>query len=299
MPIVAFIPALAIGALAPMAAHAHDPPGGALPGWPGPSLEPWVLAPLAACLALYAFGLARLWRRAGPGRGVARAVAARFAAGWLVLAVALASPLDTLGGALFSAHMLQHELLMVVAAPLLVTGRPLQAWTWALAPRWRRLLGDAFHRRGWQAAWRAATDPLGAWMIHAVALWAWHIPVLFQAALVHEGMHALQHASFLGSALLFWWSVLGRGSQAPGGALASVFTTMLHTGGLAALLTFAPTPWYAHYAATTAAYRLSPLEDQQLGGLLMWVPGGLAYLVAGLALAARRLVPAARPPAFR
>lgn len=300
-PAVPRLTAAVTAALFPLAASAHHPGGvETAAGRQSWSFEPWLVALLLAAALLYALGVWRLWSRAGTGRGVTRTEAARFGAGWLVLAIALAGPVEALGGALFSAHMLQHELLMVLAAPLLVTGRPLEASAWSLAPRWRRLLGNAFHRRGWQATWRVAVDPLGAWMIHAVALWAWHIPVLFEAALAHEGVHALQHASFVGSALLFWWSVLARASPAAGGAaLASVFTTMLHTGGLGALLTFAPTPWYAHYFVTTSAYGLSPLEDQQLGGLVMWVPGGLAYLVAGLALVARWLAPASRPSAFR
>jgi putative membrane protein len=281
----------------PFAVQAHHPASQPLPGWDRWSLEPWVLALLAASALLYAVGLRRLWRRAGRGRGVTPAQAYRFATGWMVLAIALVSPVDAVGGALFSAHMVQHELLMVVAAPLLVCARPLEAWTWALAPRWRRLLGGFFHTRAWSGAWRVAVDPLGAWLIHAVVLWAWHIPSLFESALTHEGVHALQHASFLASALLFWWSVLAQPARA-GAGLASLFTTMLHTGGLGALLTFAPTPWYPHYA-DTLAYGLTPLEDQQLGGLVMWVPGGFAYFAFGLAIVARWLQPAPRAAAFR
>jgi putative membrane protein len=281
--------AIAATLLPALAARAHHPAGQPLPGWDAWTFEPWVVALLAASALLYGIGLARLWRRAGRGRGIARGRALRFAAGWATLAAALVSPVDALGGALFSAHMVQHELLMVVAAPLLVTARPLEAWAWALAPRWRRLAGNLFHTRGWLAAWRVLVDPLGAWLIHAVALWAWHIPPLFGAALESEAVHALQHASFLAAALCFWWSVLALPARS-GAGLASVFTTMLHTGALGALLTFAPAPWYAHYA-DTAAYGLSALADQQLGGLVMWVPGGLAYLAAGLAIAARWLAP--------
>lgn len=284
----------AAAALLPPCARAHHP-AGTSPSWDGWGSEPWVVASLAAAAIFYAVGLWRLWRRAGRGRGISPAQAGRFAAGWAVLALALASPIDALGGALFSAHMAQHELLMVVAAPLLVAARPLEAWAWSLAPRWRRLAGRLFRTSPWRAGWRAATTPLGAWLIHAVVLWAWHVPALFAAALAHEGLHALQHASFLASALLFWWSVLGQPVR-PAAALASAFTTMLHTGALGALLTFAPAPWYARYA-DTLAYGLTPLEDQQLGGLLMWVPGGAAYFAVALAIVARWVVPAApRPP---
>lgn len=283
--------AAALGMLAAMPAFALHPqgvdPAAAASVW---TFEPWVVALLLASLAMYVAGVRRLWRRAGAGRGIGARRVACFVTGWLVLAVALTSPIDTLAGALFSMHMVQHELLMVVAAPLFVMSRPLEAWTWALPPAWRRPLAAAGRLRPVAAAWRALSEPLGAWTLHAAVLWLWHIPWLFEAALTNDWVHALQHASFLASALLFWWSVLGRGVRRPDGVgLASLFTTMLHTGALGALLTFAPHPWYGHYAA--AALGLTALEDQQLGGLVMWVPGGLAYMAAGLAIVAAWLAP--------
>lgn len=250
-------------------------------------VEPWALASLAAALALYAAGVRRLWRRAGRGRGISFADVARFAAGWLVLAAALLSPLDALVERSFAAHMVQHELLMVVAAPLLVLARPLEAWTWALAPAWRTAMASVARSPGLRAAWRACTEPLGAWTLHAAALWAWHIPALFEAALASEGLHILQHVAFFATALLFWWSVFERASRNAGAAsLASLFTTMAHSGALGALLTFAGHPWYASYEG---ALGLSPLEDQQLGGLVMWAPASLAYVAAALVIASRWL----------
>lgn len=253
-------------------------------------IEPWVLACLLVAGALYAIGVARLWRHAGAGRGVHTRRALAFCAGWLVTAAALTGPLDALSARLFSAHMLQHEALMVVAAPLFVIGRPLGAWAWALPPSWRRALGRFFHRPAWRTPWLVVTGPLAAWLLHALALWLWHIPAWFEAALASEAVHALQHASFLGAALLYWWSVFGLGPRRNGGAaMASLFTTMVHTGALGALLTLSPVAWYPSYAGSTLAFGLDPLEDQQLGGLVMWVPAGFAYLVCGLAIAARWL----------
>jgi cytochrome c2 len=135
------------------------------------------------------------------------------------------------------------------------------------------------------------TTPLAAWSIHAAALWIWHLPGPYQSTLSSGTMHFLQHASFLGSALLFWWALLhGReGVMGYGTAVLYVFTTMLHTGLLGALLTFSPTVWYPAYYATTAPWGLTALEDQQLGGLIMWIPAGLIYIVAALALMARLL----------
>jgi len=255
------------------------------------SFDAWVVGLLAASAALYALGARRLWRRAGRGRGITFGDAARFAVGWLVLCAALLSPIDTLATRLFSVHMVQHELLMVVAAPLLVLSRPLEAWTWALKASWRKALAGVARIDLLRVAWRACSAPIGAWTLQAVALWTWHMPVLFDVALADEGVHIAQHSCFLVSALFFWWSVFRRSAAQPGGvSLASLFTTMMHTSALGALLTFAPTAWYAHYAQD-AVFGLSALEDQQLGGLVMWVPGGIAYLVAGLAIAAAWLAP--------
>jgi cytochrome c oxidase assembly factor CtaG len=239
---------------------------------------------LAASAALYALGTARLWRRAGRGRGVSLAAAACFGAGWAVLAAALASPLDRAAEASFTAHMVQHELLMAIAAPLLVLGRPLEAWSWSLPHVWRVPVANALGAPTISRVWAIACEPVVAWTLHAVAIWAWHVPALFEAALRDPGVHTLQHASFLVTALFFWWAVFGGAlRRADGRSVASLFTTMMHSGALGALLTFAPTVWYEHYRLLEGGM-LTPLEDQQLGGLVMWGPGGLAYLLAALAL---------------
>jgi putative membrane protein len=243
---------------------------------------------LGASAVLYAMGVRRLWRRAGAGRGVRRAHVLRFTVGWLVLAGALFSPIDAFADRSFALHMVQHELLMLVAAPLLVLARPLEAWTWALATSIRRAPSGIARTRGLKPVWLAITSHPGAWCLHASALWIWHIPGLFVAAVADPSLHVLQHTCFLGSALLFWWSVLRHRTA---GALFSVFTTMLHTSALGALLSLATHPWYFASAQSTVL-GLSALEDQQLGGLVMWVPGSLAYLVAGLVLVAGWLSPA-------
>jgi cytochrome c oxidase assembly factor CtaG len=253
------------------------------------SFEPWAAACLAVSGFFYARGVSRLWRRAGRGRGITIAQVSFFTLGWTILVAALLSPIDTLGAASFAAHMVQHELLMVVAAPLLVVGRPLEAWTWSMAPQSRAALG-AVARIAWlRRAWKAVTDPLGAWTLHAMALWAWHVPAMFEAALASEAIHIVQHASFLGTALLLWWSVFDRRPRNHGGhAMASLFATMAHSSALGALITFAPRPWYASYGSDNP-FQLSPLADQQLGGLIMWGPAGLAYLIAALVIASRWL----------
>lgn len=182
--------------------------------------------------------------------------------------------------------MTQHELLMLVAAPLLVLSKPVVAALNALPPgRVQSLL--RWTKPWWvQGVWRFVTKPLVAWLLHAVVLWTWHIPALLRAALQSEFVHALQHISFLLSAVLFWWALLhrGHGTLGYGAAVLYVFTTAVHSGLLGALITLAGVVWYPEYLGTTQSWSLTPLEDQQLGGLIMWVPACTVYIVAGLAL---------------
>lgn len=273
--------------LAPSPAAAHG--GVVAPGevWGAWSWEPAVLAGVFVAAWLYARGTERVWRRAGVGRGVRRWQAGCFAAGLGVLLVALVSPLDAMGGTLFAAHMVQHELLVLAAAPLLVLGSPLVPFVWGLPPRARRRAGAWARRRPVRAAWRALTHPAVVWALHAAALLVWHAPALYQRTLESDAVHAAQHASFLGTAPLFWWVLLhpaGRRRLAPGAAVLYLFSTATYGAVLGALLTFSPRPWYPAYAPGAAAWGLAPLEDQQIGGLVMWVPGGMAYLAAALAL---------------
>lgn len=263
-------------------AHADQPPA---PHdlWTMWNLEAWLLALLALTGGLYLRGLQRLWARAGSFRGIGVFQLASFGLGMALLLVALVSPVDALGEALSAAHMAQHMLLFF-AAPFLVLAAPLPVFLWALPLRWRRGLGGESKQLWIAQPWRMLTTPMVAWLAYALALWLWHAPSFYQAALKQPLLHDLEHFSFLASALLFWWVVFRRAPRTT--ALGMLFTTMLHSGVLAALMTFSSRPWYAVYQATTASWGLTPLEDQQLAGLLMWVPGSIGYLLAGLGLVA-------------
>jgi len=272
----------------PLQAMAH----GAAPGNDAPIGWTMTLALLlGASGVLYAVGVRHLWQRAGAWRGIRNVHLVRFVLGWLVLAGALLSPIDAFADRSFALHMLQHELIMLVAAPLFVLARPLEAFAWSLAPGMRRRVADATHLPWAKRGSRALTRQSSAWCLHAGALWIWHVPALFIAAVANPALHVLQHACFFGSALLFWWSVLRfRAALQSTGAMASVLTTMLHTSALGALLTLAAHPMYVA-AGQATILGLTALEDQQLGGLIMWVPGSLAYLVAALVIAAGWLAP--------
>ena len=251
-------------------------------------LDPLVVAGLALSGCLYVRGVRRLWRAAERGRGIRRWEASAYAGGWFALFVALVSPLHPMGEVLFSAHMTQHEVLMLVAAPLVVLGRPVVAFLWALPVSWARRVGGWGRVSWFQRAWRALTNPLAAWAIHAVALWAWHVPAFFEATLRSDLVHTFQHVCFLGSALLFWWALVHgpQGLMGYGAAVLYLFTTSVHSGVLGALITFTGTVLFPSYSKTTESWGLTAIEDQQLGGLIMWVPAAAVYIVAGLALCA-------------
>ena len=247
-----------------------------------------ILAGLTAAGWSYGRGVRALWQRAGRGRGVSQWRVAAFGGGLLALFVALISPLDALSGALFSAHMVQHLLLLMVAAPLLVLGAPPVALGWAWPQRWRWGAARWWHRRRrLQRGWRALTQPLAVWMLYMAALWLWHVPVLYEAALRNEFIHFLEHGCFLATAVLFWWTLArcsAGGRPSYGVGILYVFTTALHGGLLGSLLTFTPRVWYPLYAASTAGWGLTPLADQQLAGVIMWVPMGIVYTIVALAL---------------
>ncbi|MFN2637118.1 MAG: cytochrome c oxidase assembly protein [Gemmatimonadaceae bacterium] len=254
--------------------------------WSAWTFEPLVVVSLALVAILYARGVRRLWSASHRGAGLRVWEVGSFAAGWTAIALALTSPLHALGSALFSAHMTQHELLISVGAPLIVLGKPLIAFVWSLESKSRQTAATVTKVRMVSATWNGLSRPSVAFGLHAIALWVWHLPGPYQATLHSDVMHSLQHASFLFSALLFWWAILSaRGAEfGRGAAVFYLFATALQTGALGALLTFSQTLWYPAYSSTTTAWGLTPLEDQQLGGLIMWIPGSIAYLVAALTI---------------
>jgi cytochrome c oxidase assembly factor CtaG len=250
--------------------------------------DPLVVIGLVVTAFLYARGLRRMWRDGGSGSGVRGWEAWCYWGGWLAILIALVSPLHPWGRVLFAAHMTQHEVLMLIGAPLVVLGRPMLVYLKALPRGMAGDLARASNMPAWSSTWHAISNPFSAWLIHGVVLWVWHIPSWFQATLDNDFIHTLQHCSFLFSALLFWWAVThGPGRAAAYGmTLLYLFTTALHNGLLGLLITVAGHVWYPAYSGTTQWWGLTPLEDQQLGGLIMWIPAGVVYIVAALAFMA-------------
>jgi len=246
--------------------------------------DPWIVAPLALALLLYALGLLRLTHRTAPGHGLRAGYTAAYACGWIALAGALLSPLHWYGERLFSMHMIEHEIVMAVAAPLLVLARPAGVLLWALPRRARLGAGAAWRSESVQTMWRHVAAPASATLLHGLAIWFWHVPAAFDAAVATTSLHRLQHLCFLSTALLFWWAMLRRSARGP--AMWHLFITMLHTGILGALMTLAPRVLYRLQTQAAPAFGLTALEDQQLAGVIMWVPAGTVYAGAALVLAA-------------
>jgi putative membrane protein len=267
----------------PVFAHAgHPHPGEAEMMW---TWSPLVVLPLAVSATLYTLGTWRLWRNAGYGRGVRPWQALCFAGGWLMLFGALIAPLHWLGERLFAAHMIEHEVLMALAAPLIAVARPGGAMLWGLPASWRSTVGGATQAPAFAALWRWITHPAVATAIHGIALWAWHTPMLYNAALRNDFVHWLQHVSFLASALLFWWALLRGRERSYGTAVFYLVITAAQSGFLGVLIALARRPIYPLQSEVAIHWGLSALEDQQLAGLIMWVPFGLVYAGAALILA--------------
>jgi putative membrane protein len=271
--------------------------------WRAWSLEPVVLLGLGVATWCYLAGVRALRRHAGHRRGIARWRIGCFLAGVASVALALVSPIDRVAVALFSVHMAQHLLLIMVAPPLLLLGEPVLVCLWAFPIGARRQVGQAWHdARALRRLWRLLTIPLGAWTLHVAAVWVWHLPGLYDAAVRDPAIHVAEHVSFFATGLLFWWLLVERRARrrlGVGGAILYLYTAALSDTLLGAALSFARRPWYPAHWGTTAAWGLTPLEDQQLAGLLMWVPAGLVYLVALAPLLVRALSGAARPAATR
>ncbi|MBV9532555.1 MAG: cytochrome c oxidase assembly protein [Bradyrhizobium sp.] len=253
------------------------------PGEQGVSwtFDPWIVTPLATFGALYTAGSIAFFRRSRRRRPHYWQVVLCLG-GWLSLAGALVSPLHALGEQLFTFHMIEHEIIMAVSAPLLVLANPVGTLLWSLPHSLRILVGRAMRRAALTRCWQWVTEGSHATVIHGIAIWAWHWPALFDATISNIAIHRLQHVSFLLSAVFFWWSVFRR-SEA-GAPAWHVFVTMLHTSVLGALMALALRVLYTTQTANSLAWGLTPLEDQQLAGIIMWVPAGTIYAAAVLVL---------------
>ncbi|MCE2469050.1 MAG: cytochrome c oxidase assembly protein [Dehalococcoidia bacterium] len=252
--------------------------GGSLSAW---SFDPLVLTFVAVAGVLYASGIARSpgsKRRRHPGPRVAV-----YYGGLLVILAALVSPIDHIAGELFFVHMVQHFLLVIVAPPMLMLGAPFIPVLRGMPRDLRREVVGPLIRSAWvRRPLRFAAHPLVAWPLYVGTLLLWHVPPAYDAALRNEAVHLLEHAMFAGTALLWWWNVIDPVPLRPNlsylARVPFVFLTTVPIFILGAFLTYSPRPWYRFYDGLTQAYGLTPLEDQEIGGVIMWIPGSLSLM---------------------
>ena len=269
---------IALGAIsAPAWAHAEHAHGSGSPAW---TFSPLVTLPLLILLVLFLVGRRRLQQRSK----LRRSRTWLFLGGWLVLTLCLVSPLHEGGERSFTLHMIEHELIMLVATFLLAAASAGGTLAWGLPAPLRRALGGSW-KAPLSALWRRLTEPVTATILQALVMWAWHAPALFNRALTSPVWHVAQHLSFILASLFFWRAML---DVRRGGALLSallLFLTSLVEGVLGALMALSSSPWYPAYAAMgVSGIGLDPASDQQLAGLLMWIPGGLVHGAAALVL---------------
>lgn len=285
-----FIVLLLLSLPASVLAHGAPRPPHEGPWWTAWNWEqPLVVTNLSILTLLYLVGLARLWRRAGIGKTVSRRVAVAFAAGMASLVLALVSPIDVFSDELSWMHMIQHMMLMAVAAPLLVSGSPFLVSLWALPLSWRRSYGRLKRfSESWKPARYLLWQPVLMWTLFAFTLWVWHLPKLYEATLYDDLFHDFQHFSFVAVSCLFWRVLLDPVSRlrlGRGAGVLYLFLTSLHATVLGVFMTLAPRVWYPFYEDRAPRWKLSALEDQQVAGLIMWMPACMVYaIVAALLL---------------
>ncbi|HET7640768.1 MAG TPA: cytochrome c oxidase assembly protein [Ktedonobacteraceae bacterium] len=233
--------------------------------------EPSIVIGTALLVGLYLYGIGPLRRKYHLADEVKRGQVVAFLLGVFIMFLAIVSPLDELGDSyLFSAHMVQHLFITIVGPPLLLMGTP----GWLLRPLWR-------NRTVFLIA-RVFTFPALAFFLYNADFWLWHAPPLYNATLENQGIHILEHVTFIVFGVLYWWPILSPSEELPrlslGGQVLYIFLAGMPTVALGAGLTFLP-PLYAPYLAAPRIWGLSAAVDQQLGGLIMWIPGNIFYIV--------------------
>ena len=239
------------------------------------SLITWRVDPLVVLsVALVAWLYARGWRRSR----LSAWRAGWFAAGLATVIVALESPVGVYDQQLFVLHMTEHSLLMLVAAPLLLLGKPLSPLLWGLPRQERRGMGHLLARSA------RLSHPLIAMPLFVATVAVWHVPALYDLAQAETLAHYLEHAMFFTAALLFWQPAIHLTHLSRTAASLYFALPMFEGTLIGALLTFAARPFYATYALAPRVTSLSAVDDQQLAGLVMWIPGGIVYAGAVLVL---------------
>lgn len=274
----------------PLFAHSDGAPLMPHDFWTTWSVEPSVVLPIAIVVVTYARGVRLAWRKAGRGRGVRLWQAGLFAGGMSALIAALIWPLDALGESLFAAHMVQHMVLMGVAAPLIILGQPGPTMMRALPTHWQRGLASLVNSAPWKRGWGWLTAIGTATVLQVVVFLIWHAPASIALSLENHLVHWSMHCSLFACAILFWTAIIRLRGATFGAEIAALVVTFKFSLIVGALIGFAPRTLYDSYGTRAAVWGYSLLEDQQMAGILMMTAGAMMYLLATVILIAAWLV---------
>lgn len=252
-----------------------------------------IIISLVLAGGLYTRGWWRLRRRTNSRATLATGwQLAAYLGGLVILGLALMSPIDVLGGQLFFMHMIQHKLMVMIAAPLLLIANPLPFFLWGLPARLRRQAGGALNRRSpIRRGLFVLTAPGLAWMAFVAVYLGWHDPNAYNAALRSDFVHDVEHLTFFFTAILYWWYVIGAGprlrSPSRGARVAFLLATVPVNMAAGVTISFASQPIYTYYTTVPRLWDISVMLDQMISGVIMWIPGSMMYLLAALILISR------------
>jgi putative membrane protein len=254
--------------------------------------RPEIILSLGLAATVHLTGRWRL-KRQGSARLVNPWRSVAYLSGLAVLWIALMSPIDVLSGQYFYMHMVQHLLLVMIAPPLLLVGNPMPMMLGGLPAGLRREIGRWLRPdSGFRRAVRTLTTPGLVWLYFVAVLVGWHEPQAYNLTLESELFHDLEHLSFFGTAVLFWWHVIGAGPRihrrlSRGVRIGYTLSVVPPNALTGITIAFASEPIYPYYTTVPRLGEMTVLEDQMLGGVLMWIPGSMMYIIAALILLAQ------------
>jgi putative membrane protein len=279
----------------PIAAQAHPEADATAAA----SLQALQTIVVAAAVLLYATGVYRIRRRVGANRVVFRSQTFSFGLAAVLLVIALSSPVDDITDSLFSAHMAQHLALMLLIPPLAVWSRPVVVGLWAFPHGARKTISNSRFSRILRAIIQWLMQPLVVAILFLGTFSFWHLPRPYAWSLSNEWVHALEHLTFLVTAIMFWELVI----EPSGRRRMGHYTTLLYVAAIAvlsglpgALMILSPVALFKAHTSVTAVWGLTPLEDQQIAGLIMWIPAGLFFLIPIAVLFMRAMAIKEQPP---